>query len=490
MIIDLNAPEAIIRERRLGSVLSYRGPASELCRMSRAGGLSCHDNTFNQCGDCSAQRAMLPISQIRDGAMVNHAPIGCAGDFSLFNSQFRRGLGYRGLPAANLRALSTNLTESDMVYGGADKLARTIRLANRRFSPGAIFITTSCASGIIGDDVEQVSQEAEAELGVPIVPVYCEGFKSRVWTTGFDACYHSILRKLVKPPKVKRRNLINIMGFTNEPAFTPFLAKLGLEANYLVHQSSVEELGRMSEAAASAHMCETLGTYLARGLEQEFGVPEVPSPPPYGLEWSDRWLRAVGQITDRLDLAEKVIIEERRRIGAKLDEIRKELSGLSVYAVAGASFGHSMLAICRDLGLKVLGMTGFHHDLRFDNDYEETNSLNNAVDLIGDMPHYHVCNKQPYQLVNILGQLKPDLLMGRHEGLPVAVVKMGIPTFFASDANLMIGYEGLVYTGRMIIRVLRSRNFARNLARHSKPPYTDWWLTQDPFMFRRSGDGF
>jgi nitrogenase molybdenum-iron protein alpha chain len=373
-----------------------------------------------------------------------------------------------------------------MIYGGTEKLIGTIREADRRFKPKAIFVTTSCASGIIGDDIEQVVQDAEEELGIPVVSVYCEGFKSQIWTTGFDACYHSILRKLVKPPEKKQPDLINIMGFTNEPTFTPFLAKMGLRANYLVHQASVEDLQKMSEAAASSHMCETLGTYLARGLEQQFGVPEVPSPPPFGLNWSDQWLRAVGVITNREKLAEEVISSQREAIAPSLEHLRNELQGLSVYAVAGASFGHSMLSIAQDLGLRIAGMTGFHHDLRFDNDYPEINSLNNTVDLLGDLPNYHVCNKQPYQLVNILRKLKPDLIMGRHEGLPVVGVKLGIPTFFASDANMMIGYEGLIYTGQKILQVLKSRKFVKNIAQNSRLPYTQWWLKQDPFFFGRT----
>jgi nitrogenase molybdenum-iron protein alpha chain len=471
-------------------MLTFHGSAKDLCHKSVERNYDCRDNSFNQCGDCSGQRAMLPISQIRDTAMVNHAPVGCSGDFSSFNAQFRRGLTYRGLAPRNIQALSTNLTEEDMVFGGAAKLAQTIREAKDRFQPKAIFVTTSCASGIIGDDIEEVVGAAEAELGIPIVPVYCEGFKSRIWTSGFDAAYHAIVRKLVKPPTRTESKVVNIMGFTNSPSFTPFLGLIGLRPRYLVHQASLEDLAQMSEALASSHMCETLGTYLCRALEQEYEVPELKSPPPFGLDWSDRFLRELGRLAGLEKKVEEVIASEREKIAPELEKIKSEVSGLTVFALAGASFGHSLLAIAHDLGLKIVGMTGFHHDQRFDNDYEEINSLKNCINLVGDIRHYSVCNKQPYQLVNILKKAKPDLVLARHEHLPSVAVRLGIPTYFVSDANLQIGYQGLLYTARKILKVLSAKNFVKNLSQHVRLPYTQWWLKTDPFHFKGDDHAF
>ena len=472
-----------IREHRLSSILSYRGTAADLFEKSSRCALECRENSFTQCGDCSAQRAMLPLSQVRDSVVVNHAPIGCAADFSLFNAQFRRGLIYRGLQPVNLGAISTNLSELDIVYGGGEKLESTLREAYRRFSPKAIFVTTSCASGIIGDDIEEIATQMEEELGIPIIPIFCEGFRSKIWTTGFDACYHGVLRKLVKPPREKQEDVINIFHFTNELTFTPLLAKLGLRPRYLIQHATVEELSQISDAAATANMCETLCTYIAKGLEQEYGVPEVKSPPPYGLEWTDQWIREVARITHREELAEQVIKSERERIAFELVQIRNELAGKRVFVIAGASFGHSMLAIAKDLGLSVCGIVGFHHDQRFDTEDEKVNSLLNCILLYGDIKNYNVCNKQPYQVVNLFRKANPDLLMARHDTMPGTAVKLGIPVFFSSDANLQIGYDGLIYTGRQILRVLRTKKFVENIATHVRLPYTDWWAKQNPFAF-------
>ncbi len=60
--------------------------------------------------------------------------------------------------------------------------------------------------------MEGVANDLSEELGIPVIACFCEGFKSKIWTTGFDAAYHSIVRKLVKPPE-KKSNKVNVINF-------------------------------------------------------------------------------------------------------------------------------------------------------------------------------------------------------------------------------------------------------------------------------------
>ena len=41
-------------------------------------------------------------------------------------------------------------------------------------------------------------------------------------------------------------------------------------------------------------------------LEQEFGVPELPTAPPYGIAQTDRWFRAIGKALGKEDIAKKL----------------------------------------------------------------------------------------------------------------------------------------------------------------------------------------
>jgi nitrogenase molybdenum-iron protein alpha chain len=189
---------------------------------------------------------------------------------------------------------STNLEEKDTIYGGNQKLADAIREVYDRAHPNAIFIITTCAAGIIGDDVEGIANEAEEELGIPVVAIFCEGFRSKVWTSGFDAGYHGIARKLIKKPEQKR-NIINVINFWGSDIFSEWLGEFGYKPNYLTPYSTVNSIAHSSEATATIQACVTLGSYLAAVLEKEFGVPEIKTPPPYGIAQTDRWFRELGK---------------------------------------------------------------------------------------------------------------------------------------------------------------------------------------------------
>ena len=65
------------------------------------------------------------------------------------------------------------------------------------------------------------------------------------------------------------------------------LKELDLRVNYVVDLASVKDLEILSEAAATVGFCYTLSSYMAVALEQEFGVPEVKAPMPYGFHGTD-----------------------------------------------------------------------------------------------------------------------------------------------------------------------------------------------------------
>lgn len=488
MSINLSNSQVNIRDNRLGSITSYHGDAQTLIEQSKTRSVPCTTRSYSQCSSCSEGCASTLIYHVRGAAVVAHAPIGCDAYVSGLNYAGRAVSITRGLDVHTVRMISTNIQERDTVYGGLEKLRKAILEAHRRFQPTAIFVTSSCASGIIGDDIESVTDEMEDELGIPVVPIFCEGFKSKVWTTGFDAAYHGILRKLVKPPKKKQEDLINIFNFQGSTTFTALLEKMKLRPNYLVPMATVEQLGEISEAALSVHMCETLGTYVATALEEKYGVPEVKAPAPFGVQWTDEWLRTIGRETGRQELAEQVIEEEHDRIAAELQEIKEKLQGKTVYVYAGDSFAHSLANMAQDLGMKLLGITTLHHDQKIDNgENGQLNTLENLVRSRGNIAEFSVCNMQPYEVIKILRRLKPDILIARHTGLSILSTKLGIPTINEGDANASVGYDGIIKLGRRIYEALQTSKFEKNLAAHVKFPYSRWWLEEeeDPFYFEK-----
>ncbi|MBP2032935.1 nitrogenase molybdenum-iron protein alpha chain [Clostridium algifaecis] len=481
MSVDIERASVQIREQRLSSITGYNGTARDLCDRYDKKDLHNCERSFTQCTSCSANQVMNQICCIQDAAIVEHGPAGCSGDIPGRNLVNRSGRKKRNLPICNLKYINTNLTEKDMVYGGERKLEDAIREANKRFKPKAIFVTTTCASAIIGDDIESITNKVEKEIGIPVVDIYCEGFRSAIWATGFDAAYHGILRKIVKPPRMKKLDEVNIINFQGKDIFTELLGRIGLKVNYIVPFTTIEELSHISEAAATLQICSTLGTYLGAGLEKYFGVPEVKAPAPYGISGTNAWLRELGRIVHKEKEVEKLIEEEREKTAPKIAELREKLSGKKVFIGAGAAHGHGLIAIVKELGMDLVGSCTWHHDPLFDNGNKKSDTLRNDVKSYGDFK-FAICNKQSFELVSMLYKYRPDIYIARHTGT-IWATKLGIPSFLMGDEHFGIGYQGLINYGELILDTITNPSFVKGIAAHNKLPYTDWWLNQYTFKF-------
>ncbi len=487
--INLSLPEVQIREIRINSITGYQGDAEDLVE-ARESGLKDKERSFSQCLGCATSKAACMTVLIQDGAVISHGPVGCASCLHEFAFTYRVNYLLRGIERPTPRRIfTTNLKEKDTVYGGNIKLANTIREVYERTQANAIFVLTTCAAGIIGDDVESVCNEAEEELGIPVVAIFCEGFRSKVWTTGFDAAYHGIARKLIQKPRARRDDMINVINFWGSDVFAQWFAPFGAKPNYITPFSTVNGLKYASEAAATVQACSTLGSYLGAVLEQDFGVPEIPAAPPYGIAQTDRWFRALGKILGKEEIAEKIIAEKKKEYLPKIEALREKLAGKTAYVTAGAAHGHALLDVLGELGIKAVGAAIFHHDPIYDSGREENDQLAQRVADYGNVFNYNVCNKQEFELVNALNRIRPDVLLARHGGMTLWGAKLGIPSLLIGDEHYSMGDEGLVNYGERLLEVMENDEFVKNLEKHAINPYTKWWLEQPPYYFLKGGAG-
>jgi nitrogenase molybdenum-iron protein alpha chain len=451
-------------------------------------GLKDKNRSFSQCVGCATSKAACMTILIQDGAVISHGPVGCSACLHEFAFTYRVNSYLRGVANPTQRKIfSTNLTEKEAVYGGATKLEATIREVKERANPSVIFVLTTCAAGIIGDDTESVCDEAAKKLGVPVVAIFCEGFRSRVWTTGFDAAYHGIARKLIKPARNRRTDIINVINFWGNDVFKDWFAPFGATPNYITPYSTLASLERSSEAAATVQACSTLGSYLGAVLEQDYGVPELPTAPPYGIVQTDRWFRALGALLRKDETAEQVIAEKKEKYLPKIAEVREKLRGKRAYVTAGAAHGHALLDVIGEFGMEAVGAAIFHHDTVYDSGRAENDLLARRVEDYGNVPNFNVCNKQEFELVNVLNRLRPDVLLARHGGMTLWGAKLGVPALLIGDEHYSMGYEGLVNYGERLIDVIENDEFVKNLEKHAVNPYTKWWLAREPYTFLQGG---
>lgn len=498
--INLDIAQVEKREQRLGTVISWTGSASELaeesayerrgqkCRGAKSGCRLCElKGPFSQGSVCSEQMVECQAGNVRDAVLIQHSPIGCGAGQIPYNSIYRNGLAMRGHKVENIRIISTNLQESDMVFGASAKLKQSIDDAYERFKPKAIFIGTSCATGIIGEDIESVARQKEKQYGIPVVPLQCEGFRSKHWSTGFDATQHGILRQIVKKnPEKKQEDLVNVINLWGSDVFTPMLKELGLRVNYVVDLASVSDLEQLSEAAATVGFCYTLSSYMAAALEQHFNVPEVKAPMPYGFKGTDAWIREIGRVTHREELAEKYIQKEHERVEPVVKKLREKLKDKKGYVATGSAYAHGLIQVLRELGIQVDGSMVFHHDPVYDSGDAQEDSLGHLVENYGDVKSFNVSNRQQFQLYTFLKETKPDFMLIRHNGLAGLAAKMGVSAAPLGDEHIAIGYQGMINLGETIIDILSKNKFNEDLKAHVKLPYKTWWLEQDdPYILSK-----
>lgn len=482
MSINLNHSSAGTRENRLGSVTAYSGDLHDLVNRSECGTLKDRERCFNQSSTCLSGCALYQLSGIRNVAIINHAPSGCtaiAPNVEVLNNQLATKRGVTN----NTVFIGTDMNEQDTVFGATESLKEIVLETYRRYQPEAIFIGASCVTGIIGEDIDSIVEELKEELPVPVAPVHCEGFKSRIWASGFDLSDHAVLTSIVKPPE-KKNNIINFKNFfeSEREAITELFANFGVKPLFFYQNATVEELSRLSESLATVSICGTLGTYLGNALEETYGVPYVRTLNPLGITGFETWLREIGRVIHKEAEVEAYIEKERAIYLPKIEKVKKELKGLRAVLGMGPGYTFEVSRVLQEFDIEVVWAAAWHYDKEYDNGelppsirYLKEHSPNNFK--------LSVAEQQNYEILNILNEYKPDLYFSRHPGTTVWAIKQGVPAVYVADEYMIFGYKGTLNFAYSLLDTIRNRSFEKNLAARTKLPYTDWWYKQNNATF-------
>ncbi|MFA6372827.1 MAG: nitrogenase component 1 [Methanothrix sp.] len=488
--INLSENTCPNREQRARGINVYYGRASELVRDAKCGKLHNRERKFQQASGCVLNFYLsVRVNTIRDAAVIFHAPVGCSTPALGYRELFRDIPVELGRPDNfDLHWMTTNINEQDVVYGAADKLKFAIEEAERRYSPRAIFILTSCVSGVIGEDIEGVVNEVQPFCSARIVPVHCEGVRSRLVQTGYDAFWHGVLKYLVKKPEKKQKDLVNVasmLSYTwqDRREITRLLGKLNLRPNFVPEFATVEQFEQLSEAAVTAPLCPTYTDYLSKGLEQEYGVPYFLYPSPMGIAGTDEWLRKVARFTGKEGEVEALIDEEHKKWQPKLDIIRKELEGFKGNG--------EKIEVLGSLGQgRLLAQLPFFDELGLSSKAAMAQDFDNLIleeveDLIGKVGDFDILVNtfQAAEQAHITRQLNPDLaLTCPFQGGAYKRLK-GITRIHALRGDSLpwsaqSGYTGAVTYAAFLLQSLKSVSFQRTMLAKTRDSYRDWWYDQ------------
>lgn len=246
--------------------------------------------------------AMHSASAIPRVIPITHCGPGCA-DKQFMNLSFYNGFqgsGYGGGAVVP----STNATEREVVFGGADRLRELIGASLRILDADLYVVVTGCISDLVGDDVGAVVGEFQAR-GVPIVYAETGGFKGNNFT-GHELVARAIIDQFVGPYAGPREagtvNLWSLLPYQNTfwrgdlSELKRLLEGAGLRVNVLFgHDSAgVAEWKAIPRAQLNLVLSPWLGLETARHLEQKYGQPFLHLPAvPIGAQASSAFVREV-----------------------------------------------------------------------------------------------------------------------------------------------------------------------------------------------------
>jgi nitrogenase molybdenum-iron protein alpha chain len=381
--------------------------------------------------------------------------------------------------------MTTGLTETDTIFGAERKLRDTVLAAYGRHRPKEIYVATSCVSAIIGEDVDAVAVELGSELGIPVVTLGAEGLRSRLWATGFDAYYHSVLKARVRPP-VEKTDSILYSGFAPVAVeeIRPIFAEFGLEVICMTGGGGMDEFARASSARCSFGQCDVEAGYALAYLEQEYGVKYFRKHQPNGGVGFDRFMRDLGDYLGKRDVAEGVIEAERQKYADKIDELRSLLKGKRALVALGSGYAFEAVRMLGELGMSSVHAVAYHYDPASDAGGERSDLPASAdVSELGINVDASVNNAQELETYLVIKKYRPDIVITRAHGAGSWAARVGVPCLDMGLGINIIGYRGLYLFASALATTLRNTNFFRKLGERYVSPFTETFESLGPHRF-------
>jgi nitrogenase molybdenum-iron protein beta chain len=199
---------------------------------------------------------------------------------------------------------STNASESEVVFGGEERLRQLIKASLKILDAELFIVLTGCIPDLVGDDVGAVVREFQ-EQGVPIVFAETGGFRGNNFT-GHELVIRSIIDQYVGDYHGERDtgtvNVWSLLPYHNTfwqgdlTEIKRVLEGAGLKVNILFgHESGgVGEWKTIPRAQFNLVLSPWLGLRTAQHLEKKYGQPFLHVPViPIGAEATSSFIRTV-----------------------------------------------------------------------------------------------------------------------------------------------------------------------------------------------------
>jgi nitrogenase molybdenum-iron protein alpha/beta subunit len=266
---------------------------------------------------CAFNGAAQTALGVSGSALLAHSPQGCE---YLVNNAFA----WQECDYMETMTLCTKLCVDEIVHGGEDLLARTIREA-KDLPITALFVLSACGPEIVGDDIVAVCETLQPEVKFRLVPIECAGFRGSQYD-GIDIALDVMLRRLVREGNDKIPDSVCLIAphANANPTWMAdlewvkqTLSRMGVRVvATLTHKTPLAEIEKVSSAEASVLLSHDAGQKAADYLSATWGTEQICKgiPLPIGMTNTERWLRRLGERFDVQKEAEKMVSDGERMV--------------------------------------------------------------------------------------------------------------------------------------------------------------------------------
>ena len=367
---------------------------------------------------CAFNGAMTMSSNLKDAVILAHSPKSCTYlSIQTISSAGRRTLFERGniLPSSLIpNVLSTDMSETDMVFGGSENLLSKVKsVLNSQTPPPAIVIVSSCASGIIGDDIDDALSLSTERT--KIVTVKAEGNLTGDYLQGMLMAYTSLAKQIIDRNVEKREKTVNIVfekvvarnTEMNFQRLKTFLTRMNISVNcrFLCNTSYASLRDFCSAELNLLAYRDYTGKILEDFFIKEYGASFFEKQFPIGFKETSDWLLALGKHFDASDEAKSIISENEIIYQNRIKSVRPKLEGKKLMII---TYNHELdwiLNAALDCDMKIVKICV----LNFSQDEGFRSSLS-EIDGIEVVENYDKDERS-----SDIKRLKPDIILSNYE---------------------------------------------------------------------------
>lgn len=352
---------------------------------------------------------------VKDMIHLSHGPVGCG--YYSWSGRRNYYVGTTGVDTFVTMQFTSDFQERDVVFGGDKKLAKLLVEASELFPLAkGITIQSECPVGLIGDDIEAVAKRVSKEIGKPVVPVRCEGFRGVSQSLG-----HHIANDTVRDwvlPIADKKAREGSLNFEPGPYDVALIGDYNIGGDAWSSRILLEEMGlrvvtqfsgdgTWNEMLLAPRVklnlihCYRSMNYICRHMEEAYGIPWLEFNF-FGPTQIAKSLRAIAQRFDETiqAKAEQVIAKYQPQSEAIIAKYRPRLEGKRVMLMVGGLRPRHVIPAFRELGMEVIA-TGY--EFGHGDDYKRTTQYIDDGTLIYD-------DVSGYEFEEFAKRLKPDLI--------------------------------------------------------------------------------